>query len=244
MARGRMISKAISLDEKVNALPDDTARLLFTWIIPHLDCEGRLHGDATTIKSIVFPRRNVSIKKIEKYLKKMEDLKLILRFSVNGNQYLCAPHFEKHQTGLQKSRESQSQIPPPPLDLLQIYSRPRLDKVIPKLKIKSKLKYKIKNKSIDTTNNKLAVTPDEIAEIATLYGEEIGQITSMVGQALNDAVQQYPVDQIKDAIKEAALRNKRSWKYIEAILENWKAKGRGVKDDKYAKQKYGNMVRR
>ena len=72
MARGRMISKAISLDEKVNSLSDDTARLLFTWLIPHLDCEGRQHGDAMTIKSIVFPRRNISIRKVEKYLKEME----------------------------------------------------------------------------------------------------------------------------------------------------------------------------
>ena len=36
-----MISKDISLDEKVSALSDDSARLLFTWIITHLDVEGR-----------------------------------------------------------------------------------------------------------------------------------------------------------------------------------------------------------
>ena len=111
MARGRMISKAISLDEKVNALSDDTARLLFTWLIPHLDCEGRQHGDAMTIKSIVFPRRIISPRKVEKYLKEMEKLSLIVRYSVNGNTYLSALHFEKHQTGLQKNKEAQSQIP-------------------------------------------------------------------------------------------------------------------------------------
>ena len=102
-------------------------------------------------------------------------------------------------------------------------------------------------KENNSSSKEILVTPDEIAEIATLYQEEIGQITSMVGAALNDAVQQYPANNIKDAIKEAALRNKRSWKYIEAILENWKAKGRGSGGngpDKYAKQKYGNMVRR
>ena len=142
MARGRMISKAISLDEKVNALPDDTARLLFTWIIPHLDREGRVHGDATTIKSIVFPRRNISVAKVEKYLKNMEDLKLILRFFVNGNQYLFASNFEKHQIGLQKEREAQSQIPAPPQDLLQSNTRVRSDKVIPKIKSKLKIKSK------------------------------------------------------------------------------------------------------
>ncbi len=112
MPRGRFLSKSISLDEKVNALSDDTARLLFTWLISHLDCEGRLHGDPTTVKSIVFPRRKISVRRIDKYLDEIAKLGLILRYSVNGNAYLFAPRFEKHQTGLQKSREAQSQIPP------------------------------------------------------------------------------------------------------------------------------------
>jgi len=111
MARGRFISKVISLDEKVNALSNDTARLLFTWLIPHLDCEGRMHGDAQTVKSIVFPRRNISTQKIESFLKELEKFELILRYSVNGNEYLCAKNFEKHQPGLRKEKESQSQIP-------------------------------------------------------------------------------------------------------------------------------------
>ena len=119
MARGRMISKAISLDEKVNSLSDDTARLLFTWLITHLDCEGRLHGDALTVKSIVFPRRNISPKRIEKYLSEFEKNGLIIRYGVNGNAYLFLPHFEKHQTGLQKRREAQSQIPPFTLGLIK-----------------------------------------------------------------------------------------------------------------------------
>ena len=114
-----MINKAISLDEKVNSLSDDTARLLFTWLIPHLDCEGRQHGDAITLKSIIFPRRNISSQKVENYLKEMEKLSLIVRYSVNGNTYLFAPHFEKHQVGLQKNKEAQSQIPPFTPELLQ-----------------------------------------------------------------------------------------------------------------------------
>ena len=131
-----MISKAISLDEKVNSLSDDTARLLFTWLIPHLDCEGRLHGDALTVKSIIFPRRNISHKRIEKYLNEFEKNGLIIRFAVNGNAYLFLPQFNKHQVGLQKSREAQSQIPSPPQELVQSSS----DKSLPKVKVKTKVK--------------------------------------------------------------------------------------------------------
>ena len=140
MARGRMISKAISLDENVNSLSDDTARLLFTWMIPHLDCEGRLHGDATTVKSIVFPRRNISTRKVEQYLNEFEKNGLINRFIVNGNLYLFTPGFNKHQTGLNKNREAQSQIPPPPQELIQSKSGQSLSQV--EVEVKDKVKDK------------------------------------------------------------------------------------------------------
>ena len=71
MARGRMLSKEISLDEKVNALSSDTARMLFTWLISHLDVEGRMYGDARTVKSIVVPRLPISITRVEKTLRKL-----------------------------------------------------------------------------------------------------------------------------------------------------------------------------
>ncbi|MBA7598385.1 hypothetical protein ES703_05400 [subsurface metagenome] len=143
MPRGRFLSKDISLDEKVNALSDDTARLLFTWLIPHLDCEGRLHGDPTTVKSIVFPRRKISVRKVEKYLQEIAEKKLILRYSVDGNAYLLSPHFEKHQVGLQKSKEAQSQIPPPPPELLQSYSRVTPPQV--EAEVKAKVKAKVED---------------------------------------------------------------------------------------------------
>ena len=138
MPRGRFLSKSISLDEKVNALSDDTCRLLFTWLIPHLDCEGRLHGDPTTVKSIIFPRRKISERRIDKYLDEIAKLGLIFRYSINGNAYLSAPHFEKHQMGLQKSKEAQSQIPPPTPELVQ--SKDKLTPPQVKAKVKAKVK--------------------------------------------------------------------------------------------------------
>jgi hypothetical protein len=135
MARGRFVSKTISLDEKVNALSDDTARLLFTWLITHLDCEGRMYGDAQTVKSIVFPRRPISIKKIENYLQELQKFELILRYSVNGFQYLCMETFEKHQPGLRKDKEAPSQIPSFTPDLV----RTQVGKSRGKVKVKDKV---------------------------------------------------------------------------------------------------------
>jgi len=162
MPRGRFLSKSISLDEKVNALSDDTARLLFTWLISHLDCEGRLHGDATTVKSIIFPRRKISEQKIEKYLQELEKNRLIIRYSDNGNIYLVAPNFEKHQKGLQKSKEAQSQIPPPTPDLVQTYSKVSPPQVKVKVKVKVKEEVEGTPASFTTYKEKLRITYTEL----------------------------------------------------------------------------------
>ncbi len=142
MARGRFISKDISWDEKVEALSDDSARLLFTWMIAHLDREGRIEGEPHLIKAKVLPHRRWSDKKTEKYLNEMEKLNLILRYSVNGTRFIFAYNFEKHQPGLQKDREAQSRIPPPNSrvspGLLQGYSNKTLTEV--EVEVKGKVK--------------------------------------------------------------------------------------------------------
>jgi len=144
MARGRMISKQISLDEKVDALSDDTARLLFTWMIPHLDCEGRMYGEARVFRSIVAPRRNYSVQKVEKVLTELEQTGLIERYSLNGNAYISVPNFEKHQTGLRKDKESQSQIPPNTPDK----GRSKDGFTPPQVKVKVKVKEEYKEEII------------------------------------------------------------------------------------------------
>jgi len=187
MPRGRFLSKTISLDEKVNSLPNDTARLLFTWLIPHLDCEGRLHGDAQTVKSIVFPRRSIQTRKVEEYLKKLEENGLIVRYSVNGNTYLVAPNFEKHQVGLQKSKEAQSQIPPFTPELLQSSS------IITPPQVKGKAKAKVEDIYIYLFNtwNNHGITQHK-------------KLTNDMKRAIDSARIDYSQEDIEQAIKNYA----------------------------------------
>lgn len=167
MARGRMLSRAISLDEKVDGLPDDTSRLLFTWLIPHLDCEGRMYGDAQAVKSIVFPRRSIPTLKIEKILSVLDEAGLIIRYSVNGNEYLTMPGFEKHQIGLRKDRESSSQIPSITPESLQSNSDNSPAQV--KSKLKSKLSIS-KDKYGEFAN--VLLTDNEYKKLVEKFGEE------------------------------------------------------------------------
>ncbi len=102
----------------------------------------------------------------------------------------------------------------------------------------------------ETTYADTAERPD----IFTLYEQNIGMLTPMIADELQEAEKLYPKSWIKDAIKEAVNQNKRKLSYISAILERWSAEGRGngtyqrdfkkTDPDKYIKGKYGHMVRR
>jgi DnaD/phage-associated family protein len=65
------------------------------------------------------------------------------------------------------------------------------------------------------------------ANIFTLYEQNIGILTPLIAEELKEAEKTYPASWIEDAFKEAVRLNKRSWRYISRILENWAAQGKG-----------------
>jgi len=120
LAKGRLIHKKICLSEQIHLLPNDTARLLYTWIIPQLDIDGRFYGDAQRVGSLIFPLRSVKKQSIERYLVAMEEVGLIVRYEIEGQVYMWMPKFHIHQT-LRKDRERASIIPAPPEDVVRAY---------------------------------------------------------------------------------------------------------------------------
>ena len=92
------------------------------------------------------------------------------------------------------------------------------------------------------------------SNIFALYEQNIGIITPMIAEELKEAEKLYPARWIEEALKEAVMLNKRSWKYVARILERWASEGKdsgedrqGVKKgspDKYIKGKYGHLVKR
>jgi len=73
--------------------------------------------------------------------------------------------------------------------------------------------------------------PVEKPNIFKLYEENIGPLTPIIADTLRDAEQTYPEAWIADAMAEAVQRNKRNWKYVEAILKRWKEDGRHERAD-------------
>lgn len=59
-----------------------------------------------------------------------------------------------------------------------------------------------------------------------LYEQNIGPLTPMIADQITTAASEYPATWIEDAIEEAVSYNKRNWRYILRILENWRQSGR------------------
>jgi DnaD/phage-associated family protein len=63
------------------------------------------------------------------------------------------------------------------------------------------------------------------AEAFRAYESEIGALTPMIADKIEDAAESYPLEWITTAIREAAVNNKRNWAYVESILKRWKVEG-------------------
>ncbi|MBI4328918.1 MAG: DnaD domain protein [Chloroflexi bacterium] len=64
------------------------------------------------------------------------------------------------------------------------------------------------------------------SNIFALYEETIGLLTPTIAEELKEAETAYPPAWVRDAFRVAAESNKRSWRYVHAILDRWTAEGR------------------
>lgn len=96
---------------------------------------------------------------------------------------------------------------------------------------------------------------DERTSIFKLYEDNVGVLTPLIAEQLADAEHAYPSQWIEDAFAEAAGYNRRNWRYISRILENWATQGRQgatnrrnsgrpINPDKYRKGKYSHLFGR
>jgi len=62
--------------------------------------------------------------------------------------------------------------------------------------------------------------------IFVLYEQNIGPLTPLLAEELMEAESTYPARWIEDAFREAVELNKRSWRYVQRILERWATEGK------------------
>ncbi len=165
MPVGRVILKSISDSHKLPKLKTDGARLLYTWLLTHLDVNGCFSGDSQVIKGKVFTRLNKSTKVVENYLNDMEENKLIIRYKVNGDIFLNVPDFVEKQPSLNPLREGKTTIPTPTPELLQINS------------VTTPMQFKLSKDKLSKDNIKntyaefVSMTLEEYQKLIDKYGE-------------------------------------------------------------------------
>lgn len=93
----------------------------------------------------------------------------------------------------------------------------------------------------------------EKPNVFQMYEEHIGPLTPMIADAIQDAEQEYSAEWIEEAIKEAVVENVRKWRYVEAILKNWKKEAKDARANRqdtekdyrrYGKGKYGEILKK
>jgi DnaD/phage-associated family protein len=65
-----------------------------------------------------------------------------------------------------------------------------------------------------------------------LYEANIGPVTPLLAEALQEAEDTYPAQWVEDAFRVAVERNVRNWRYVEAILRRWQERGRDGREDR------------
>jgi len=102
----------------------------------------------------------------------------------------------------------------------------------------------------DIEDISLAITKPNIFK---LYEENIGPLTPLIAETLEDAINTYSSDWIEEAVQIAVVNNVRRWKYIQAILDRWQEEGKNARRDqkdteedreKYLKGKFSDLIKR
>ncbi len=92
----------------------------------------------------------------------------------------------------------------------------------------------------------------ERPNIYALYEANIGPLTPLIAEALEDAEKTYPLQVIADAFRAAVENNARSWRYVDAVLKAWQERGRDETDQrnakkgrrKYTQGEFGDLIQR
>jgi hypothetical protein len=120
MARKRMLDPGIWTNVQVAGL-SVLQRLLYIGLISNADDEGRLNGNPTYLKGIIFPHDNITTQTILDAVKRIAKQSLIVHYRVNDIWYIQHPNWNKYQY-IKAPRPSL--YPKPTVSLPQHYPRP------------------------------------------------------------------------------------------------------------------------
>lgn len=114
MAQGRMLKRKITRSKKMAKLKTDKARLLWFYMLPYTDVDGRVEADPEDIKDEILrkQRKGFTINRIKECLQDLHKVGLIVLYDTNNKKYLQYTRFANEQN-LRRDKEAESEIPAP-----------------------------------------------------------------------------------------------------------------------------------
>ncbi|ALA12626.1 DnaD domain protein [Paenibacillus larvae] len=215
MAEKRMISKVISISEKVNMLPDIFDMLLFTWMIPHTDDFGRMVGSPAKVKALVVPMLDKTVRNVEEALGRLAAAGLILWYEAEGEKIIQILNFEKHQQGLHKRTKSKfpDYIPDDSGNF----------RGIPSEQNRTEEKRTEENR---TELEQISGSRSRQEDPFRMFEHEgFGMLSPVLADRLKDMCSEYGDRWVCEAMKKAVVKGKRNLGYVDGILKNWRSGG-------------------
>ena len=215
---------------------DFAGRLLFVGLWNLADREGRLEDRPRKVKAEVFPYDDVDV---ERFLADLARRSFILRYEEGDARYIQIVNFDKHQNP--HPRETPSTIPGPPRSCLgNTQDMPsRADSSL--LTTDSSFRGLLTTTTVpytadDPTLADITSTAEIPASLPSTETEEFGVVVDLITQnictvsnqveadLIRDWLERMPPGWIPEAINLAGLGKARSIKYVDKILQSWKAK--------------------
>jgi len=116
MPEWRRLYRSVSDSKKLSRLTSDSPVMLWTWMLPYTDCEGRILADPHYLKGKIVPRfERWTYKTVEENLKILHNVRLIQLYEADGEPIAQfeQPNFEDFQHP-RRDKEAKSKFPPPP----------------------------------------------------------------------------------------------------------------------------------
>lgn len=247
MARGRIISNAISNSRKVNEVSDQAA-LLFSWIQAHTDDYGRIEGETQDVLFLIVPRRGWSEEQVEGYLKELFEVGLLKKYhDENGKRYFEVYAFDEHQT-FRSDRGRKAKYPVPTTFDTQwdtkVSRRVKTDTEVKLSQVKlSTSKVKVKQKAV--IGLPMTPTPEEAEVVKPLTPKEKAIQFFEGVEALKNKQEVPWLQEFLNAITQKNNQSKQDiWNEIKAFASYWtELNGTGTRQ-KWTLQKTFEVERR
>ena len=114
----RLLWNSISTSKKIKSIQGDRwfrigCHLVYTWLLPWGDDEGRLRGEPVYILANILPNEGLSISDIEKILTELHRVELIIYYEIDNEYFIQVVDWNNHQR-IRKDRYKTSHYPCPP----------------------------------------------------------------------------------------------------------------------------------